>query len=757
VHRPLARAQSSQPIFKNPMNPSDFPTVDVEVDEQQLALERQEKLQALGSALGHQRDEWMTARRTAGVDKRMSDDNDQYHNLDATNKAAGSMMQNVAQGYPSNNPSSKVTRSTLFVGVTRQKTNAAEARLCDIVLPSDDSNFGVDPRPDPKLGKALDDHSPAVGPNGQTPTGKDGQPMKVSDVAQAVQAQAASAAQAMQSEIETQFETCDFYAECRKMIHDSALFGTGVLKGPVVVSTIRRTWKKVTDASGASIYKMQVDYEKSPASYRVDPRKVWPDPACGDDVQSGRGVYEYDDLTTKKLRDLAKQPGYMKDQIRKLLEDGPSKTSKGRPSDFKVSDERLAVSSDSTYSHWTYTGEVSRKALEAAGLPVPEDALDVASMVVELVDDTVVRAYANPLEDGSLPYDFFPWEKVSDSVWGYGVPYLMRAQQQVTNAAWRQIMDNAGISAGPQIVVKPGMVQPADKKWEITARKIWFATDETQDVRTAFTSVQFDSRQQELSAILQMSEKLSDQETATPMMMQGEKGSAPETVGGMQMLMNNTNTVLRRLVKQYDDFVTRRHVRRYYDFNMAYSPKDEIKGDFHVLARGSTALLIRDIQHQALNGLMQVATNPVFAPMIDPKKLFEKALRAQHLDPNDIMRTDQEIQDMQQQAQQHQQPDPRVQAAQIRAQADVQRAQAQSAANAAEIQTRQQMADQDHSARLAELQVMREIEMLKLSTTQNISLEKIKAMLADTALRERTKQQLFAAEAQINAQTGHGI
>jgi len=739
------------------MNPTDFPDIEVEVDEHQLALDRQEKLQALGSALAKQRDEWIAARRTAGIDKRMADDNDQYHNLDATNKSSSSMMQNVAQGYAQAPNTTRATRSTLFVGVTRQKTNAAEARLCDIVLPSDDSNFGVDPTPDPRLAKQLENHAPATDPTtGQTPQGPNGQPLKMSDMAQAVQAAAAASAKAMQAEIETQFEACDFYAECRKMIHNAALFGTGVLKGPVVVSRRKKSWKKSGLPGGPQVYQMTFTESKDPASYSVDPRKVWPDPSCGDDVQSGRGIYEFDEATTKRVRDLAKQPLYIREQLLKVLEAGPGKGQSARPSDFRVNDERN-IGKDDTFAWWTYTGEIDRKALEEAGLPTPKDDLEVASMVIEMIDDTVVRAYVNPLEDGSLPYDFFPWEKVSDSVWGYGIPYLMRAQQQVTNAAWRQIMDNAGITSGPQIIVKPGLVQPADKKWEITARKIWFATDDTQDVRTAFTTVQFDSRQQELSNILTMSEKLSDQETATPMMMQGEKGSAPETVGGMTMLMNNTNTVLRRLVKQYDDYVTRLHVHRYYDFNMLYSDKEDIKGDFQVLARGSSALLIRDIQHQALNGLMQVATNPVFAPMINPKKLFEKALRAQHLDPNDIMRTDQEIQQMEQQAQQNQKPDPRVQAAQIRAQADVQRAQAQSAADTAEIQTRQQMSDRDHQFRLAELQVMKEIEMLKLSTTQNISLEKIKAMLADTALRERTKAQMFAAEAQINERTGHGI
>jgi DNA-directed RNA polymerase alpha subunit len=58
---------------------------------------------------------------------------------------------------------------------------------------------------------------------------------------------------------------------------------------------------------------------------------------------------------------------------------------------------------------------------------------------------------------------------------------------------------------------------------------------------------------------------------------------------------------------------------------------------------------------------------------------------------------------------------------------------------------------------MAEMQLTREIEMLKLSNTQNISLEKIKAQLADTAIKERGKKELFAAEQQLKLSTGSGI
>jgi hypothetical protein len=46
---------------------------------------------------------------------------------------------------------------------------------------------------------------------------------------------------------------------------------------------------------------------------------------------------------------------------------------------------------------------------------------------------------------------------------------------------------------------------------------------------------------------------------------------------------------------------------------------------------------------------------------------------------------------------------------------------------------------------------------MKLSNAQNISLETIKAKLADTAMRERGRKELFAAEQQLKLTAGSGI
>ena len=732
--------------------------VEFEEDPEEQQRKKAEKLQSFGSSLSGQRDEWIRSRSSYGVDKRWIEDEDQYNGKDNVNKAASQMMTSVEQGYPVTTQGAKPHRSTVFIGMTRQKTNAAEARLADILLPTDDRNWGIQPTPNPELMGMSKDNQAAMDQQGQPVMGEDGQPARVRDVVKAVLEMANKKAKAMETEIEDQLVECGYNGELRKVIHDSAVLGTGVIKGPIVTNRTRKAWQPVTDQEGQTVHQVEIVQEISPASFRVDPRNVWPDPGCGENVHNGKGIYEREQVTSKQIRDLAKQPGFLKPQLRKVLEEGPKQSATLR----EMTDEDQRDMARLTYEMWTYWGEVDHDDLESAGVERgAKDELRSTSACVVMINNTVVKAFLNPLDGGDLPYDFFIWEKVAGSCWGYGIPYLMRSQQKVLNAAWRQMMDNAGVSSGPQIVIKPGAIQPADKQWQLSARKIWYATDDIDDVRKAFSTFEFNSHQAELAGIIKMATELADAETGVPTIMQGEKGAAPDTVGGMQMLMNSANVVLRRLVKQFDDMATKPHIRRYYDYNMMYNEDEEIKGDFTIDARGSSALVVRDIQNQSFLNLLAAGANPVYGMYLDTQKLFEKALQAQHIDPAEVFKPEEEIEQIKeaqkQAASQGPPPDPAMAVAQLRAQAEMQQVQARSQSDLQELQVRQNIAAQEADMQIMQLQMTREIEMLKLSNTQNISLEKIKAQLADTAMKERSRKELFAAERDLALKTGSGI
>jgi hypothetical protein len=769
-------------IDLRPESADDFGADEVSQEEQARRAEeaRQEKLQQFGGSLAKTRDEWIAARSANGQDRRWVEDMDQYRSQDAATRHAVTMMDAVERGGAAPAKQQQLqTRSTVFIALTRSKTDAAEANLADILLPVEDKNWGIAPTPNPRMIADLTDQTPELEQNPETgemtprmgPLLDDklqpvidpetGQPKMVkytkSEVARGVSALARQCAEAMEREIDDQLTECAYNDEVRKVLHWAAVLGTGVLKGPMVTSRSRRAWvpKPATDEAGRPVmgkdgkprvlHVLKYVKETQPASFACDPRLVWPDPSCGTDPQNGRGVIEMEEMTPKRVRELAKQPGFMKEQLAQVLMEGPKAASDKQTrwdKDFQH------TGSEKNFEVWTYTGEVELddlRAAQAEGLPDEDDinqmdeaqlALMSLSAVVVLINSTVVKVHLNPNEAGDLPYDFFPWVEDLDSVWGYGLPYVMRAQQRIMNAAWRQMMDNAAVTAGDMLFIRRKGIKPADGQMVVQARKIWYVENDVEDVDKAVKVVSMQNHQPELQAIIEMAKNLADEETGSPMLMQGERGNAPETVGGMQMLMNSANVVKRRLVKSFDAKITKRHLTRYYDFNMAYSPKDEIKGDYSVKALGSSALLIRDIQNQAMLGLAQTAAAvPQLDQRTDWPKLYKGMLKAQHLNPEDIMKDEDTVKRDAEQAAKNAPQDPRIQAAQMQ----------------------QQTEQLKIEAAAKEGQMDRELRMLELSASQQVSVDSIKSQLAQTAIKTRSEETRQANELVAKNKYGTGI
>jgi hypothetical protein len=747
-----------------------------------------ERLQLFSAVLVKRRNEAIQARAASGTERRWLDDLDNYQGRDASTRRVDLMDSvsgtQVAQRRTANDTTTG-KRSTVFVQLTRQKTNACAARAADMLFPTDDKNWGIKPTPVPELMDALkhgtnqpyidpqtqqplphpnpDPHPPQQpNPDGSMPAPPQpgpGQLVTMSDIA-AEQMQIAQAkATAMEREIDDQLTECSYNGEGRKVLQDAAKLGTGVLKGPAVTNRIKKKWTKKTDPNNpkVSVQMLEMVQEVRPQSYRVDPWNFYPDPTCGDDHQNGAYVFEREFMPGRVLAKMAKVPGYNWQAISLCLAEGPQHvhssgtyTDNVRAGDLSYNQGNYQ---DKRYELWTYTGDIDRDDLATVGLTPPENAeswLVTFSAVIVMCNNRIIKAMLNPLDTGDFPYDMFHWERVDLSPFGVGVPYLMRYAQRTLNAAWRAMLDNMALSSGPQIVMNKKAVTPADGNWELTARKLWFMAGEEQDVQKAFWVFEVQSHQAEIAAIIDLAQKFADEETSLPQIAQGEQGTAPDTVGGMSILMNSANTVLRRIVKQYDDEVTRPHIRRYYDWNMQYNEDEEIKGDFEIDARGSSVLIVRDQMQQGIMNTMNMAKDPDYAVFVDKQKLFRKALEMQHVTPDDVMNTPEQIQ-ANLDAQKNAPPpvDPRVQATQTKVQGDAEIAKLKLQGEQAYIDTQAQIARDDHATEISKLQIQRELAILQYATQQKMQLTDVKAQLVMLAM----KQGHDAAQAQAERMT----
>lgn len=712
------------------------------------------KLDAFGASLAKTRQEAIDGRATSGIETDWAEDEDSYQGIDDANRESASTKPSSPNGGYSGRSPIRDSRSTVFLNVTRPYVDAAAAKVSDMLLPTDEKNWALKPTPIPKLKELKNDQTQMLGANGQPLAKVDAQgqqvPYTAADYAQEIILKAKDKSEAAERRIDDWLVECNYSAEVRKVIEDTARLGAGVLKGAFPVAS-----KNKVISQDGGMTQISLEQKINPASKRVDIWNIYPDPSCGESIHEGAYIWEKDSLTAHQLKELLDDTSYIPEQIKRVLEEGATgsrKDSKG--GSFQIEDR-------DRYDVWYYTGYATRENMEAAGCTCDE--LDVIPAIVVMVNDHVIKAVLSPIESGEFPYDVMVWQRRTDHWGGVGVARQMRTPQRMLNAATRNMMDNAGLSASPQIVIRRGIIEPADGDWTIRPRKLWYMTDEAdiRSVNDAFAAINIPTMQAELMGIIQFASKMGEDVTGLPMLLQGQQGTAPETVGGMTMLNNNASTVMRRIARTFDDRITKPHIRRYYDWLLTYGEDESEKGDYQIDARGSSSLVERDLQNQFLAQTLQLSLNPAFG--IDPKKALKEYLASQRIDARKIEYTEEELAQMQQ-AQAQQPQDPRaitaeasLKVAQIRSEAEVNKAQAQIQSDQTEMQLRMQDAREDRQFRLQELQMNREIKMLELANSQKISLDKIKAQLADTAMKEKNKRELYVAEADLKMRQGSGI
>lgn len=292
-----------------------------------------------------------------------------------------------------------------------------------------------------------------------------------------------------------------------------------------------------------------------------------------------------------------------------------------------------------------------------------------------------------------------------------------------------------------------------DNVWEITGKKIWRLLDNSDgdDVRKAFAQFQIQNNQPQLQQIIELALRFVDMETSMPQLFQGEHQEMPETLGATNIAVDSSNVALRSRVKQFDDQVTVPHITRYYHWNMQYNNKSEIKGDFNVDARGASVLYEKDQHAKTLIQLLAMKNDPDFQREVDWGKTVRQVLSSLKLD---VAKSDVDIEKDKQNTQAQQPPpDPRVQAAQIKTQGDMEKAQLVNKSDMAEIERKGELEqlqlaaklDEAEKDRVHDIQMKRldhEMKMMELSQTKGIALDKIKASLSDTAMKLKTQVNL---------------
>lgn len=715
-----------------------IPMMSPEQSAAQYQVELQAKLGGIIQSLEKEADDRVRKRNL--VEKRWLEDLQQYHG-----KYSDEFKRELEEA----------KKSWLFINQTRPKTDACEARLSDMLFPTDDRNFGVLPTPVPELmaeaEEAAQKAAQLIQQAEQDPDNPELQQQadaarQEAALIEARQEQARKRAKAMEEEIADHLKECKYSIQMRDVIGDACKLGTGVMKGPVVGDRNRRHWQQTETGY------MMVEREDTKAAYwRVDPWEFFPDMDARH-IDECEGIFERHRMNATELRRLSRQPGFEEstDAFRELLKEKPNDKTPTYVSDIRSITGAYHDTDLDRYHVWEYHGAMScddlRTVAEALGLDeLMQDAgvdgdidpLIEIPVVVWFCQGKILKFGLHYLDSGEPIYSVFNLAKDEASIFGFGIPYMMRDSQTALNAGWRTMLDNAGLSSGPQIVVNQDVIEPLNDEWALEPRKIWLRKTGANPNAPAFEQYNITSNQGELANIVTMAKQTIDDETNIPVIAQGEQGAhVTQTAHGMSLLMNSVNVVFRRIVKNFDDDMTTPNIRRMYDFLMQFSPKQHIKGDYDVDARGSSVLLVREMQSANLMAFIdRFAGHPILGAYLrdDGLPALRRLVQTMMLPSEELIKSDEELKQEQINAsKQPPQPDPEIM----------------------KLEAQMNLAQMELEGKMMLAEFQRETEMMRLAAQHNMKLEDLEARLEVGRQQIASKERIFAGEAAMTARQG---
>ncbi len=664
-------------------------------------------------------------------------------------------------------------RSQVFIGYTRSKTDAWVAQMTDMLFPADDKNYGIQPTPVPQLEKILE----------QDPD----QQSDAAVLAKEKMDEAIARARGMESQIDDQLEECDYAGEARWMLHYAGVLGTGIVRAPVMEVRKSSTWSEVEEG----VWAAEISHEEKPAAKNVYPWDFVPDMSatCIEDCQH---TFEREYLNKRSLMKMLKDKNKIIDGVKKLIKTDPKETHAvngdvlGYVNQIRQLSGLQPTYKDNRYEIWTYHGPVPNRVLIEAGL-IDEDEDDlgehgeVQGVIQMSGNGIIIDVNLNPFDTEDNPYSVYCAEPDVTGLFGFGIPHLIKDTQDVMNSAWRAMLDNGVTTIGDQIVVNKAALEPADGKYKFSPRKIWYTKNSNNataqfEAQKAFGVFSMQSRQAEYQNVIGMAKAFMDEESGLPMISQGEQGQVTPTLGGMSMLMNAANAVRRRQVKEFDDAVTKPLVTRFYVWNMQFNPRNDIKGDMNCTARGTSALLVKEMQTaQIIEMFDRFSAHPHLAPAFDWYNGLESLVKSMSLGVQAMLKPkaeyDQIIKQQQEDAK-NQPQDPAL----IKAQMDVQLTQMkhehQMQLEQFKADTTRQVEHMKAEGRLAEQEIRRqqalfryqseqmklaqqkEVEMMRLAQNDKWNTERLVTELRKLRATQDHDMQKFLAEYELKFTLG---
>ena len=554
-------------------------------------------------------------------------------------------------------------KSKVFVKITKTKVLAAYGQLIEVLFSSGKFPVGIEPTPVPE-GIAEYAHvskfqDPQEQPEAESPYGFPGdgnglEPGATSilgglkekyegidfiegeskDAKAEPQISPAEMASAnMEKLIHDQLEESNAVNVLRHALFESALLGTGIIKGPFTYEQSSHNWIK--NDLGENEYSPKV--KLVPRIESVSCWDFYPDPDAVR-LEDAEYVIQRHVYTRAQVRDLMNRPFFRKEAIRESLNMGPSYEARGYESSLQDRESTNEFDKN-RYEILEFWGIMDSKLAMEAGLELEDDMDDLDEIQVNcwVCNGQVIRLVLNPFTPTRLPYLVCPYEINPYQFFGVGIPENMDDAQTIMNGHARMAIDNLALAGNLVFDIDETMLVPG-QNMKVFPGKIF--RRQSGMPGQAIHGVKFPNTSTENLMMFDRFRQLADEATGIPSYSHGTTGvqSTTRTAAGMSMLMGAAALSIKTVIKNIDDFLLRPLGETLFSWNMQFNEDSpEIKGDLHIKARGTTSLMQKEVRSQRLMTFLQVASNQNLAPFVRWHSILSEIAKSLDIEPEKLI------------------------------------------------------------------------------------------------------------------------
>jgi hypothetical protein len=433
------------------------------------------------------------------------------------------------------------------------------------------------------------------------------------------------AAKKMEKKIHDQLDESNAKKQLRIAAFETALFGTGIMKGPFALDKEYPSWSEDGEYTPT--------IKTVPQTSSVSIWNFYPDPDANN-MDEAEYVIERHKMSRSQIRSLKRRPFFRSNAINTAIEIGESYSKEWWEQVMEDADQETRSERFNVLEFWGY---VDTEILKDHDIDIPKELQDQdqVSVNIWICNGQVLRLVMNPFTPAILPYYAVPFEVNPYSFFGIGIAENMDDTQTLMNGFMRMSVDNAALSGNLLIEIDETNLMPG-QDLSIYPGKVFRRQGGAPG--QAIFGTKFPNVSNENMQMFDKARVLADESTGFPSFAHGQTGvqGVGRTASGISMLMSAANGSIRTVVKNVDDYLLGPLGRAFFHFNMQFDYDDEIKGDLEVKAEGTESLMANEVRSQRLMQFLGVVQNPVLAPFAKMDYIIREIAKSMDLDPDKL-------------------------------------------------------------------------------------------------------------------------